>query len=204
MMKFSLRQLGLRRCRRRRASGWSGAATMTCGCSPMATLSTGKVARRPAHQADIDLIIAQLVDHLRAVADRDRHLDARILPRESGDETRRDIFRGRDDADGDAAAVQCPAWRRERHIEIGQDALDAMGGADHLFPGDSQPQAAADAIEQSNARVFFKQLNSRGQRRRRDVKLFRGLHNRAGLGNGTDAFELFDRDTLHPLLLDFF
>ena len=59
----------------RSASGWSGAATMTCGCGPSGRRLDHRLARRAAHDREVEPALGEGGDDLAAVADAELDLD---------------------------------------------------------------------------------------------------------------------------------
>ena len=105
------------------------------------------VGRRLAHHRDIEIIAAQRVADVLAIADRERDIDLREALREGRDRERHEIFRRADGADRNAAAAAARD-HVERLLAVEQSGFDTFGQRQNLASGIGQRHAVAGPLDQ--------------------------------------------------------
>ncbi len=129
--------------------------------------------RRPAHDGEIDFVVAQRVDQCPAVADEKLDVDVRMTLGEPREQFRREIFRRADEADGRLAAAQS-LHRAQRLFGILQFAEHARGVMAEQFSGPRQRKLLADALEQRQADRALELANLHRDGRLSQVQRFGG------------------------------
>ena len=155
-----------------------------------------------AHHRDVEATFLEGLDGVLAVADDQLDLDGRMHAREGGEHLRSEIFRGRDHADGDAAAGERPELGQSCRA-IGEHGFDLFRASQHLAAGLGEREAAAIALEQRQAGGGLELVHLHGHRRRGDVAGLSGGGKAAPARRRAEEPELFEADVAdHSLFLN--
>jgi len=134
-----------------------------------ASSALGAISRRPAHDRQVDFVVAQMPRQRLAVADREPHLHARVLGAKPRQQARQEVFRGAYHADGHAAALSPPQLRHDI-AGLLQRGKHPPRIHQQVLPRHRKPDRFARPLEQRQLHGRLQFLDLHGNRGLRDVQ----------------------------------